>query len=230
METKNWKLSYGLPNKLFFENWDGSHHFLELSYGNWELSYENWWTKRPLNCFTDFFSFSLSLFFLFLFFHFYSSVSLLTFSLHLHSEFLSTSIVDLHEPIRHRPKLTYIRPISPILLFDPSCPFRPTHHRQPDLSSSSPIFEAQLRSSIILIEALSSISHYRPILHRRPTQAMPYRRLCVCLFMLLLILLWGYWKDPKFFEVSFVIGDFWWSRLRKKIGDLGWGHETLLFG
>ena len=39
-------------------------------------------------------------------------------------------------------------------------------------------------------------------------QAMPYRRLCVCLFMLLLILLWGYWKDPKFFEVSFVIGDF----------------------
>ena len=49
METKNWKLSYGLPNKLFFENWDGSHHFWELSYGNWELSDENWWTKRPLN-------------------------------------------------------------------------------------------------------------------------------------------------------------------------------------
>ena len=120
METKNWKLSYGLPNKLFFENWDGSHNFLELSYGNWKLSYENWWTKRPLNCFTDFFSFSLSLFFLFLFFHFYSSVSLLTFSLHLHSEFLSTSIIDLHEPIRHRPKLTYIRPISPFSTHAPS--------------------------------------------------------------------------------------------------------------
>ena len=36
--------------------------------------------------------------------------------------------------------------------------------------------------------------------------------------MLLLILLWGYWKDPKFFEVSFVIGDFLWSRLRKRLG------------
>ena len=61
-------------------------------------------------------------------------------------------------------------------------------------------------------------------------QATPHRRLCVCFFMLLLILLWGYSKDLKFFEVLFVIGDFLWSRLRKKIGDLGWGHATLLFG
>ena len=68
--------------------------------------------------------------------------------------------------------------------------------------SSPPIFEAQLRSTIILTEALYAISHCRP------TQATPHHRLYVCLFMLLLSLLWGYSKDPKFFEVLFLIGDF----------------------
>ncbi|KAK9989610.1 hypothetical protein SO802_029849 [Lithocarpus litseifolius] len=89
----------------------------------------------------------------------------------------------------------------------------PSYIRLRPTPSSSPIFKAQLCSSIILTKVLCAISH------RQPTQATPHRRLCVCFFMLL-ILVWGYSKDPKFLEVLFVIGDFWWFGLRKKIGDL----------
>ena len=78
----------------------------------------------------------------------------------------------------------------------------PSYIRPMSTPSSSPIFEAQLCLFIILTNALCAISH------RQPTQATLHRRLCVCVFFMLLILVWGYSKDPKFFKVLLVIGDF----------------------
>ena len=47
-ENKKLKTELWLAKPTFFEIWDGSHHFWELSYGNWKLSDENCQSKQPL--------------------------------------------------------------------------------------------------------------------------------------------------------------------------------------
>ena len=114
--------------------------------------------------------------------YFFFSFSFISIHPSLSSLFLSISTLSFSLP----PSsicTSLVDPSRPFFSLTKSHPFRPTHHHQPNSSSSSPIFEAQLcSSSPKLTEALYSISH------RRPTQATPHHHLCVCLFMLLLIL------------------------------------------